>query len=354
MKYLIVQEWNSTKGNHAGMHHMCDLLIAKYPDKYRMIVKDCPPQKKQYKNKIVRKLLHRWVDYKYRKAYEKDYLRICQSMFEQLHEGDEVFLLEYNWPATSQYGLAKHIKSNYPGVKVYALSHITPTFFHKLGMESTIRKWDKVTDRQLTLGSSLSAYFGSIGIDKQKISTGFHYVDNEYYKIDAPQPVHDKVTIITMGSLQRDYDMLAQIVKRCPNVNWIICRGRKNVDDLFAGTPNVTLKGYLAEDELRHEMAISDLSLNVLEDTVGSNVITTSMAIGLGIITSNVGSIHDYCDDTNAVFCKNETSSFVNAINGLCQNRQVVNQMKNSSFDKSRQLAIENVDQWFNSLRQEE
>lgn len=350
MKYLIVQEWNSTKGNHAGMRHMCDLLVAKYPDKYRMIVKDCPPKKKQYKNKILRKLLHRWVDYKYRKAYEENYLRICQPMFEQLHKGDEVFLLEYNWPATSQYGLAKYIKNNYPGVKVYALSHITPTFFHKLGMESTIQKWDKVIDRQLTLGSSLSAYFESIGIDKQKISTGFHYVDNEYYKIDAPQPVHDKVTIITMGSLQRDYGMLAEIVKRCPDVNWIICRGRKKVDDLFAKIPNVKLKGYLAEDELRHEMSISNLSLNVLEDTVGSNVITTSMAMGLGIITSNVGSIHDYCDDTNAVFCGNDIDSFVRNINALCQDSSKIAQMKKTSYIKSQMFAIGNVDLWFSQL----
>lgn len=42
MKYLIVQDWQSTHGNHAGMKHMCDLLVAKYPDEYKMFVKECP------------------------------------------------------------------------------------------------------------------------------------------------------------------------------------------------------------------------------------------------------------------------------------------------------------------------
>ena len=42
MKYLIVQDWRSTHGNHAGMKHMCDLLVAKYPDEYKMFVKECP------------------------------------------------------------------------------------------------------------------------------------------------------------------------------------------------------------------------------------------------------------------------------------------------------------------------
>lgn len=42
MKYLIVQDWQSTHGNHAGMKHMCDLLVANYPDEYKMFVKECP------------------------------------------------------------------------------------------------------------------------------------------------------------------------------------------------------------------------------------------------------------------------------------------------------------------------
>lgn len=42
MKYLIVQDWQSTHGNHAGMKHMCDLLVAKYHGEYEMYVKECP------------------------------------------------------------------------------------------------------------------------------------------------------------------------------------------------------------------------------------------------------------------------------------------------------------------------
>lgn len=51
-------------------------------------------------------------------------------------------------------------------------------------------------------------------------------------------------------------------------------------------------------------MAKADLSLNVMEDTVGSNVITTSMAMGLGLIVTDVGSIRDYCDESNAFSVK--------------------------------------------------
>ena len=37
MNYLIVQQWPNTKGNHAGMSHMCDLLVKNHPKEYRKI-----------------------------------------------------------------------------------------------------------------------------------------------------------------------------------------------------------------------------------------------------------------------------------------------------------------------------
>ena len=54
---------------------------------------------------------------------------------------------------------------------------------------------------------------------------------------------------------------------------------------------------------MQHYMNDSDISLNVMKDTIGSNVICTSMATGLAMVVSDVGSIRDYCDETNACFC---------------------------------------------------
>lgn len=56
MKYLIVQEWENTKNNHAGMKHMCDLLVEKYPDKYEMIVNPAPKERKLSRNFILKKI----------------------------------------------------------------------------------------------------------------------------------------------------------------------------------------------------------------------------------------------------------------------------------------------------------
>ena len=353
MKYLIVQDWQSTHGNHAGMKHMCDLLVAKYPDEYKMFVKECPRTWKSprtFMEKICWRLYGKYAKEHYlKKTYQREYLKLCIPMFSKLKDGDEVFLLEYMLPWASQYELACYIRKEYPNVKIYALSHLTCKYFDEMTASEPdlVQKWAKPVDKLLTLGSSLSSYFEKAGVSKEKISTGFHYVDSDYYQKQQPMKSNSPLKVIMMGALQRDYGMLAEVVKQCPDVHWIICRGRKNVDDLFPKTPNVELKGFLEEDELRHQMDIADVSLNVMEDTVGSNVITTSMAMGLAMVVSDVGSIRDYCNDENALFCQNNVEQFVRSIKKLQNNLQLVLRMKKASLENSKRLQIDNINRWF-------
>lgn len=357
MKYLIVQDWRSTHGNHAGMKHMCDLLKKKYPSDYEVYVKEMPKvweNPKTFLEKIQWKLFGTRAQKTYIKTtYPNEYLELCKPMFPKLKAGDELFLLEYLLPWASQYELACYIHENYPKVKIYALSHLTGKYFDEMTAKEPdlIQKWAKPVDKLLTLGSSLSSYFEKAGVSKEKISTGFHYVDSDYYQKQQPMKSNSPLKVIMMGALQRDYGMLAEVVKQCPDVHWIICRGRKNVDDLFPKTPNVELKGFLEEDELRHQMDIADVSLNVMEDTVGSNVITTSMAMGLAMVVSDVGSIRDYCNDENALFCQNNVEQFVRSIKTLQNNLQLVLRMKKASLENSKRLQIDNINRWFFKLK---
>ena len=356
MKYLIVQDWLSTHGNHAGMKHMCDLLVAKYPDEYKMFVKECPKTWKSprtFMEKICWRLYGKYAKEHYlKKTYPREYLKLCIPMFSKLKDGDEVFLLEYMLPWASQYELACCIRKEYPNVKIYALSHLTCKYFDEMTASEPdlVQKWAKPVDKLLTLGSSLSSYFEKAGIPKEKISTGFHYVDSEYYHKQTEMKVHTPLRVIMMGALQRDYSLLAEVVSNCPNIHWIICKGRKNVDDLFPSSDNIELKGYLSEDELRDQMDRADVSLNIMEDTIGSNVITTSMAMGLAMIVTDVGSIRDYCDDSNALFCKIEKDDIASAIQFLSSHRDIVQQMKKSSKNKSKSFSIIKLHSWLSNL----
>lgn len=360
MKYLIVQDWQSTHGNHAGMVHMCKLLKEKWPDEYEVYIKPQPRTFNKIEGNGIVARAKRWINaqravYYKKKVYPKEYLELCNPMFKKLEKGDEVFLLEYLIPWCSQYELACYIRKYYPSVKIYALSHLTVKYFKEtvtLNNPNIVRDWSIPIDKMLTLGTSLSEYFIANGVEESKINTGFHYVDSDYYhkKKDDDGDANKPLTVITMGALQRDYSLLAEVVSKCPNIHWIICKGRKNVDDLFPSSDNIELKGYLSEDELRDQMDRADVSLNIMEDTIGSNVITTSMAMGLAMVVTDVGSIRDYCDESNALFCKIEKEDIASSILFLSSHREIVQKMKKSSKNKSKSFSIINLHSWLSNL----
>ena len=352
MKYLISQQWGNLKGNHAGYPHICNLLQKAYPETYCVI--ECPPLNQKNRNKTIwGRILKYIVDpYISKMQYKNDLLKRCNQMLNVLKAGDDVFLLEYNMPATPQLVLAEYIKKHYVNVRVIAMTHLTPGVLLNWGQtKNKLLKWDRPVDIHVTLGSSLTEYFKSIGIKESKISTGFHAVDMDYYHPidDIEKSDNRQITVITMGTLQRNYSMLSEVVKKCPNVNWIICKGTKDVGNLFEGCSNIRLVDFVAEEELRRLMNSADVSLSIFEDTIGSNVITTSMAMGLAMVVSDVGSIHDYCDTNNAIFCDNRVDAFVDAINSL-NDKEKIRRMKKSSLDIVRRFSIENTHEWYSHL----
>ena len=353
MKYLIVQDWSNTRGNHSGMEHMCDMLVERYPQKYMKYVNPEEKRSPIPRNRLLRKIRKLYDGYYYNHGYVNRYKRICKEMLSEIKYGDEVFLLEYMFDSVPQYGFAIYLRKKYPWLKLYALSHLSPSFLECIGFDKTkILEWSMPIDKMLTLGSSLSSYFMECGVPIEKISTGFHYVDNDYYQSSLLYPTQEKpLRVLCIGAVQRNTMLMADIIKNIPQVDWIVCRGNdKRNDNLFAGKNNVHLKGYLAENDLREVMETCDISLNVMDDTIGSNVITTSMAMGLALVVSDVGSIRDYCDERNAVFCQNTKESFVKGIMSIINDREKVFQMRSNSLEMSKRLNIENVDKWFSNL----
>lgn len=349
MKYLIVQDWESTSGNHAGMVHMCNLLKDRFSTEYTVL--KIPVNLLFSSNlfiKFAQKVIKK-INYNY--FWFLQYRKLCKPYLNKIKNDDENFLLEYCFPQVPQYKIAIYLRRKFPNIKIYALSHLSPSYFKNENVYANmVRKWSIPIDKMLTLGSSLSSFFGNCGIDATKISTGFHYVDKVYYHNPDPLKENQRIRLIAIGNMQRNFSLLKEICLSTPNVEWIICKGKSNIDYLFTGYENVTLKGYLTEDELKAEMSKADISINIMYDTIGSNVITTSMAMGLAIISSNVGSIKDYCNERNSILCDNELNSFVKAINYLDQNRNVLLSMKKESIKLSQRFSIEKINEWFCSL----
>ena len=145
-----------------------------------------------------------------------------------------------------------------------------------------------------------------------------------------------------MGNQMRNQKLLKAIVRDNPMVEFTICQGCDDMTDYFKGIQNVELIPFVEEEQLRKYMADSDISLNVMVDTIGSNVIVTSMAMGLAMVCSDVGSIHDYCDETNCIFCdNNDIKSFSRAIALLSSDMEKLLLFKRKFIEQSLKLTIE-------------
>jgi glycosyltransferase involved in cell wall biosynthesis len=282
--------------------------------------------------------------------YNCIYFFVAIKLLIKLKKGDKVFLFEYLLKGRNQYIVAKTLRIfKRSKIKIFGLAHLTPLKLESQFSDNELKKYSKVLDYYMTLGSSLTQYLINRGIHKDKIITTFHYVDTNYYSPSNIKKVNDKTSVIVMGLQMRDFNVLREIAQSCPDVDFTICKWLTNIDDHFKNCSNVIIKGFMPEDELKAEMEKADISLNAMIDTVGSNVITTSMTMGLAMLVSDVGSIRDYCDETNAIFC-NDVEDFKNALLKLSSDKMLINKMGVSSIKKSTVLSINHFYRFINSI----
>jgi glycosyltransferase involved in cell wall biosynthesis len=345
MKYLICQEWKNTEGNHAGMVHLCKLIHKKNPNDYKLVI--VPDIIIYFANK---KLIY--LQFKIQSClYLFLYFFITLKLLFTIKKGDTIFLFEYLLKIRNQFLVARMLRFFFGDkICIYGLAHLTPIRLKEIYTDKELLKSTSILDFNLTLGSSLSEYLISKGIKKEKVITSFHYVDTDYYLQKKDAFISNNLTVILMGMQMRDFSLISEIVKNQPTVKFVLCSGLFEIENYFEGCNNIVIKGFMSEDELKKEMNIADISLNLMVDSVGSNVITTSMAMGLVNIVSNVGSVKDYCTTSNTFFCDN-VAEFSEAIKILDKNRDLLLEMKIASLKHSKLFRFENFYQFINNLK---
>lgn len=342
MIYLIVQDWSNTTNNHAGIKYLCNRLQQKHPDEFEVIL--IPDFYQGFSSNLLLRKINMFLA---RRKFFSRLNQVYRELCAKLKTGDKVFLMEYMEQLCPQVSLAKRLKHSHPHLPIYAMVHLVPEKLNNNFSQAEYTKWIKPIDYIVTLGSSLTRYFIERGFDKSKIITTFHYVENDYYKVVDRLPTRKSITVIAMGNQMRNVALLHDIVLQLPQIKFIICQGIGNMENEFADCTNVSLISFVPEGRLRDYMASADVSLNVMKDTIGSNVIVTSMAMGLAMVCSDVGSIRDYCNDSNCLFA-NTTQDFVKAVKSLSENVDKLNGMKLASLKKSSDLTI---DKFYNNIK---
>lgn len=350
MKHLIVQDWATTSGNHAGMMYLCKKMHNLYPTDIKVysirdyFYKDYRVNPRKVKlGGFILKILNFIAKKLAKRKFSQRIHQIVNEISLNIHNDDDIIFMEYLEVSYPLVGLAYHLKKNFPKNRLSALIHLVPQKLDSTIDNEKFTYWMNPIDRIFTFGHSLSDYLVNRGVDNNKVKTVYHYVDS-YYHNDNIRVVseNESIKVIAMGNQMRNIQVLQRIIESNKDVKFVICQGLVDMSDSLGRLPNVELLSFVTEDVLRDYMKNADVSLNVMIDTIGSNVIVTSMAMGLAMVNSDVGSIRDYCSDDNAIFCdNNDISTFSKAISTLCRDKSRLNKMKIASSKISKEFTIE-------------
>lgn len=329
--YIVYFEWSNTAGNHAGMAHLFRYLYNNNKQKIKLIqIPSSLPRKNRYLRKI----------YLY-----------CLSLYLYIF-ADRVFLTEYLGNNSGDHtSIANLLRRWGWNGQLLGLVHLSEMhlneLYHSKEMSSDLYVSQKIEllDKVLVFGSSLADYFIRLGF-KEKVILTYHYVDTSFYQVLDNRRTSSRIKVIAMGSLKRNYDDLEYIVKQLPDIDFCICAGNKNIGSLFKSVQNAKIYGFIPESQLLSLMQNSDVSISILDDTVGSNVITTSMACGLAQVVSDVGSIRDYLDESNSILCDNK-DSFTEALNKLNEDRKLLSLLQENATKRSEAISLKAFEKWF-------
>jgi len=331
--YIIYFNWKNTKDNHAGMSYFFKAFKEKEPNIIRLIE---IPQSINSWPIIVQRL------YFYGLAF---------WIKQNLKVGDKVIFAEFLGNISgNQTGLAIKLRKWGVQNKFFGLVHLSGKNLLELyGSYDYIKEGIQAVNTILVFGSSLESFFKELGFGHKTVKT-FHYVDTNYYKPNNLQK-KNKLQVIHLGSIKRNFEKLKEIVISCPDIDFHICQGHQDLSEYFNNIKNVTLYVYLSEEDLLKLMQSCHISLSILDDTIGSNVITTSMACGLVNVASDVGSIRDYCSPEDSFLCQTK-DDFVTNVNLLASSQDLLSKMKNSAIEKSKLFSLNKSISEFNKIIQ--
>ena len=225
------------------------------------------------------------------------------------------------------------------GPRRLGLVNLPISHMRGLYSEDYIREGLAALDEIVVMGSALQRDLQQI-VPDTPVRRIPHFVDTEFYS-PGPEPCQDRpVRCIAMGFLQRDAGRLRRIVQACPAITFDVCIGnRQDLHRLFEDVPNAVRHPFLPEVELRRLMQQADMSISVLEDSVGNNVIVTSLACGLPQVLSDVGSVRDYCSEEQAVFCQTD-EEFIGALTRLADSPATRGTMRAGARSRAESLSI--------------
>jgi glycosyltransferase involved in cell wall biosynthesis len=184
------------------------------------------------------------------------------------------------------------------GSKLFVTYHFPPKKFEEyFGKPIGLKRANAV----VVVGSNQIDYFSN-WFPRDRVLFIPHGVDTEFFRPPNDRSRENKVLFV--GSHLRDFDLLRRVVAkiggRPDSPGFTIVTSRENWK-LFKGLKGVELLSDIREMELLQLYQNHAALFLPLTDGTANNTILEAASSGLPIITTDVGAVRDYLDESSAV-----------------------------------------------------
>jgi glycosyltransferase involved in cell wall biosynthesis len=192
-------------------------------------------------------------------------------------------------------------------------------------------------DGIIVVGTNQIPFFEQY-VDRSRIHFVPHGVDTDFFRPDASAPKNPN-KILFVGNWLRDFDTLVKVATilaaKSPETTIDVVTLERN-KPFFAACGNVSFFSGIPEDDLLRKYQTAALLLIPMKDCTANNSVLEGMAAGLPIVTTDIGGIRDYVDESCAVLCKPaDAEEMAGAVASLLDDKKRMTQLG----EKAREAA---------------
>jgi len=174
-----------------------------------------------------------------------------------------------------------------------------------------------------------------------------HGIDTDRFYPGERPPRRECVRLITAGNHMRDWKAIDEIMAQCEarklEVRFDIVSSEHGLSD-SAKLPNVHFHSRIPEEDLVRLYSEADALLLPVQDATANNSILEALACGTPVISTMVGGIPDYVDNTCGwLFEKSEVLEIVKLIGQICNEPEIASSRRAAARSKALSFSWERV-----------
>jgi glycosyltransferase involved in cell wall biosynthesis len=174
-----------------------------------------------------------------------------------------------------------------------------------------------------------------------------HGIDVDRFCPGEPANDNHVVRLLTVGHHMRDWETIEKVIEQCRarglSVRFDIVSSENHLGS-SAMFPEVYIHSGISEEELIQMYRAADSLLLPLHEATANNSTLESLACGTPVISTRVGGIPDYVDDTCGwLFEKGEVKPIVDLVETMCSYRNVARSRRQPARDKALTFCWQSV-----------